>query len=282
MKVISLINTQSNVKKIFKGLPPEDFAYKAGDAFTVCDGVTLLHYDPYPIPSPAAAVARLTAKTIVGELNRKNFKRKSSLHRAFRRANAAIMRYNRRIGLTSSTVDFLRRQFAATVCAFGRIVGNQLYWGQITDCGVMVLDRSGQVVMNKILDRRPIDRYVSFLRRRYGFRADSREEYQYFRREVVNNPNIHFQGQQIRWGVMTGEPRAVKFLQTGRITLQPGWNVIFYTDGMIPLLKLRACRKLIARRASKRELVSFMKKKESTGRRFQSERTMVVVSFRST
>lgn len=281
MKIISLINTQQNIRKKYQGIPPEDFAYKSGKTFAVCDGVTLLHQHPYPNPSPAATVARIAAKTIVRSLAPRNFKGIRSLRHAFIEANVAIKRYNRRIGLTPRTVDFLTKQYAATVCAFGRIINGKLYWGQLNDCGVMIIDAKGEIIMDKLLDRGPVDAYVQQLRNTKGFSAGSPQEHQYFRREVVNNARLFHKGKRIRWGVMTGEPQAIKFLQTGSKQLRPGWIVIFYSDGMIPLFASHAFRQLIASNASKRRIDEFMKNKEHTGRRFKSERTMIVVGLDS-
>ncbi|MDD5040142.1 MAG: hypothetical protein PHY34_03245 [Patescibacteria group bacterium] len=278
MPIISLTKRLPNIPKLFNGIPPEDFAYKDGNAFAVCDGVTLLHYNPYPKPSPAAKAARIAATTLVASLLTRQFQGVRSIRQAFVKANSAIRAYNRRIGLMPRTVDFLTKQYAATVCAFGRIYQGKLYWGQLNDCGVMIIDTKGNIVKNKLLDRGPVDAYMKFLCRTYGFSSLSPEEHQYFRREVVNNTRLSFQGKRIRWGVMTGETRAVTFLQAGSVRLKPGWNVVFYTDGMIPLLGLRSFRQLIALHDSQRELVAFMKKKEKDGRLFQSERTMVIVS----
>ncbi|MFA5052052.1 MAG: hypothetical protein WC544_03265 [Patescibacteria group bacterium] len=277
MKVISLAKTGNNVRKIFKGIPPEDFAYTYGGTFAVCDGVTLLHYHPYPNPSPAARVARIAAKTLVRSM-RSRFKGVHTVRQAFIKANAAVGEYNRRIGLTPRTVNFLTKQYAATVCAYGRVKGGILYWGQLNDCGMMVIDMKGNIVINKMLDRGPVDAYVKFIRRVRGFTELSPEEHRYFRKEVVNNTRLFFRGERIRWGVMTGETRAALFLQAGRIRLQPGWNVVVYSDGMIPLLGLPAFRKLISRHASQKELVSFMKRKERAGRPYRSERTMIVAA----
>lgn len=278
MFVVSLAKNLPEVPKLFKGIPPEDFAHASGDSFAVCDGVTLLHYHPYPNPSPAARAARIAAKALVAALRTKKFDGVRTMKRAFVKANDAVRHYNRRLGLTPRTVDFLTKQYAATVCAYGRIRDGKLYWGQLNDCGIMIVDAGGRIVADLFPDRGPVEVYVKFLRRRYGFATLTPEEHQYFRREIVNNARLFFRGKKIRWGVMTGEPRATAFVRTGMVRLRPGWQVVFYSDGMIPLLELPVFRALIGRRASPKQLISFMKKKERDGRPFQSERTMIIAS----
>jgi len=278
-KLISLNNTQPRIAKKYKGLVPEDFAYGSGDTFAVCDGVTLLHQHPYPNPSPAAFAARLAAKSIVKSLSSNSFKGVQSLKQAFIRANSAIKKYNRSIGLSPQTVDFLDKQYAATVSSFGRISDGKLYWGQINDCGVMIVDATGKIIINKILDRKPIYAYIEEMKRVNKFQTGGPAEHQNFRSKVVNNTRLKYGGKQIRWGVMTGEVQAIKFLQTGSIRLQPGWSVIFYSDGLMPLLALHSFRKLIVSDATKKKIIEFMKKKEKMGKKFKSERTMIVVTI---
>lgn len=259
-----------------KGIPSEDYADVQGCAVAVCDGVTLIHQHPYPNPSPAAKVAKLAAKTLIDMLKQSDGNVRV-LRTAFIKANRAISEYNWQIGNTPRTVDFLNRQYAATVAAFGMIADSTLFWGQINDCGIMVVNSRGHIIMNQILDQRSYRSFIAEHRRKGLSIKDTPEEHQFVRKNIVNNQEISYRGKPINWGVMTGESKAKYFLRTGRFRLKPQQTVLFYTDGMIPLLALASFRREVASVMDIKQIRQLIQSLSNRGPQFQDEKTVVVI-----
>jgi len=259
-----------------KGILPEDYAEARGCAVAVCDGVALIHQHPYPNPSPAAKVAKLAAQTIINTL-KKSDGTVRALQAAFIKANRAIKKYNRQIGNTPQTVDFLNKQYAATVAAFGMIVGNTLFWGQINDCGVMVINSHGHIIMNQILNQKPYRAFIADRRRRKLLIKDTPEEHRFVRKNVVNNRKIRYRGKLINWGVMTGESKAKYFLRAGRFRLKSQQTVLFYTDGMIPFLRLASFRREVVSGIGSKQIEQLIKNLSNRGPQFRHEKTLAVI-----
>lgn len=276
--IISVPRGKSKVKKGIpkKGIPSEDYADVQGCAVPVCDGVTLIHQHPYPNPSPAAKVAKLAAKTLIDMLKQSDGNVRV-LRTAFIKANRAISEYNWQIGNTPRTVDFLNRQYAATVAAFGMIADSTLFWGQINDCGIMVVNSRGHIIMNQILDQRSYRSFIAEHRRKGLSIKDTPEEHQFVRKNIVNNQEISYRGKPINWGVMTGESKAKYFLRTGRFRLKPQQTVLFYTDGMIPLLALASFRREVASVMDIKQIRQLIQSLSNRGPQFQDEKTVVVI-----
>lgn len=262
--------------KLKKNIPPEDHAIVQNNVVAVCDGVTLDHQHPYQNPSPAAHAAKLAAETFVHTLKKSKGAR-NSLLRAFTTANRVIRRYNIGIGLTSQTVDFLQKQYAATVAAFGIFNGNILRWGQINDCGVMVLDHRGRIVMNQILDQKPYGDFIDNHRRKELSIEGTAAEHRFVRKYVVNNKTLRFRHKLINWGVMTGQPIAKHFLRTGRFLLKPRQIVLFYSDGLVPLLELATFRKKLVAIKNVTQIRRYILSFSQRGPQFRKEKTMVLV-----
>lgn len=271
----SYLITILNKAKLKKNIPPEDYALVQDNAFAVCDGVTLDHQHPYQNPSPAAHAAKLAAETLVQAL--KKSQGKDLLQRAFIKANRAIHCYNISMGVTYRTVDFLQKQYAATVASFGIINGHTLRWGQINDCGVMVLDHNGRIVMNQILDQKPYSDFIADHRRKKISIEGTAAEHRFVRKYVVNSQTLHYGNKLINWGVMTGQPVARYFLRTGRFVIKARQIVLFYSDGLMPFLELVSFRKKMVSMKGVHQIRKFILSLSKQGPKFRKEKTMVII-----
>jgi serine/threonine protein phosphatase PrpC len=230
--------------------PDEDYAVCHEKTFPVFDGVTLLHQNPYPNPSPAAKAAKIGAEKAIDYLesmSESNLSPQRRITSAFRAANQAIREYNTSLGITTETVDYLDIQYAAAVGAFGYLNGNEFYGGQITDSGIMVVDENGCILANAILDRSPLDGYLNELRASGKLVAGSPQEHVFIRKNVVNNPTLAHHGQPVNFAVMTGEKSAEQFFRYSHFPLKPGHIIILYSDGFIPILEDQTFRNLLVK-----------------------------------
>ncbi len=207
------------------------------DVFCVCDGITLLFQDPYPNPSLAYEASNIAARTIgqtLLEAIQHHPDGIPSLRQAFTQANQAVHVYNNSLGLTNQTVDFITKQYAATVCAFGYYHGNTLYFGQLNDCGVMVFDPYGNREVDFTQNQQPLRNLLDHKTNTGAFEPGSKEEHLFVRKHIVNKRDLTFEEEPILFGVMTGEPEAEHFFHYGASQVFPGQVAFFYTDGFLP------------------------------------------------
>jgi hypothetical protein len=251
--------------------PDEDYAVYQDNKFAVFDGVTLLHQEPYPIPSPAADAARLACEVVMSSRFRAESP-EQTLRLAAKKANNAIRRLNEAAGVNPDTIDYLKKQYAAAVGAFGFIENGQLYGTQINDAEIAVLDSSGNIKFRLETDTGPIGELLESGRAKGDFKANSADEHAFARREIINNPQLDFQGRRIWAGVLTGEKIALDFLNIGSTALSSGDTVLFYTDGLIPYIETPEFRAYLAGND-----LSDFEARQQTVEAERRERTLIVV-----
>ena len=221
--------------------PVEDAVYAEGTAIAAFDGVTLLHQDPYPIPSPAAEAATNGAKAAVRYVL-SHIGEPSFMFKGFKAASDAIKDVNEKHDITSETVDFLNVQYAAAVGALAVFASNTLYYAQINDCGVLVCRPDGEIIDNLITDKTNVGEYLGYIRKERGFVAGSPEEHVFIRGQVVNNPNVFFNGSPLDDYVLTGEILGVRGVHWRQREVTEPFKVIVYSDGFIPFLASNSFR----------------------------------------
>jgi hypothetical protein len=226
--------------------PDEDYGLVAQDIFVVTDGVTLAYQSPYPNPSPARRSAEIvayelmtTVQQLIATENPENI-----LPQAFAQASAAVEAYNAELGITPETINYVDKQYAACVASAAFIVEGRLYWGQINDCGLMLLARNGDVIRHQVVDSAKHVRFVKHLQKLDPTR-DGKGEHVYFRREVVNK-RVAFEQGEVDFGVITGEETALDFVKYGVWDLAPNQTLVLHSDGFTPLLRDPVLRTMIS------------------------------------
>ncbi|HEY3413586.1 MAG TPA: hypothetical protein VGM51_11115 [Armatimonadota bacterium] len=214
--------------------PREDALAWDDDAriFVAADGVTRdweairQGEAPYPDPSPATsaadAVARLALQAaLCGD----------PLDRVLAEANDGVARVNDALGITGRC-DYLKHDYAGAVAALARVDGDTLDIAWIGDCGVAVI-RDGRLAY---LTRDQLDGLTAFLAKNPAPFDDARRVY--VRRDLRNKPDFRPGGADVTYGVLTGEPEAISYIETASIVLEPGDIVATHTDGFRPYFAL--------------------------------------------
>tara|TARA_Y100000034_G_scaffold135972_1_gene210058 strand:- start:2731 stop:3564 length:834 start_codon:yes stop_codon:yes gene_type:complete len=239
MKVVGFTKHNPGGHGVALGWPEEDFfkySRKKGKVVVaVADGITR---DPiglidgelpnlksligevemaleYPIPSPARKSAEVFCERFVkkGEVSKKGFEK----------VNAEIWKLNK--GLD---VDYLENDFAGCVASAGVIEGKELKYGYVADCGVCVFDKKG-----KLKFRTDSEGPGSGIEKAIGRKFDwSKPEFRKkVRKEFRNNIK-----KKEAYGAFTGEKEVMDFLRIGKVDLEEGDYVLFYSDGFVELI----------------------------------------------
>ncbi|MDO8460431.1 MAG: hypothetical protein Q7S74_04940 [Nanoarchaeota archaeon] len=174
--------------------------------------------ESYPRPSPAKKASDTFCNTFI------KYDKKLVILDIFKECNNQIKKLNK--GLV---VDYLENDFAACVASGGIVESNILYYGFIGDCGVCVYDEKFQILFrtsDEVQGRKIHEegRKLGKNRRQAEWRARVRSHYR-------NNKS-----NSLSYGALTGESSALHFIKTGKINVKKGNTVIFYSDGMAPLI----------------------------------------------
>ncbi len=264
------------------GMPDEDTILAQDSFMAVFDGVTLEHTSPYPSPSPAkqaADIAASSAYTLYKDSREACIgTEKDLIKQLFIQADEAIYDLNKRLGVTSKTVNYLDKQYASAVGAVAFIKDSILYYGQMTDCGVLVLDDMLRPITDAIFDTDMYDDYVADIEQRLHLTRGSEQEYVYIRKNLVNNPDVKVNNRNINFGVLTGETVATQFLKIGQQKLHDGYTIILYSDGFIPYLHHQDFIHLLASGADT-EIETYIRNAELRSSVMTFERSLVCLRF---
>ena len=218
MKIIAFTKQSPNQK--YSTRPSEDsFRYseiKDRIIVAVADGITRdMINGVYPNPSPAKISADLFCQS---------FLEKPS----FSYCNQKIKELNKR---QNFQVDYLGNDFWACVGVGGVITNRVLQYEFIADCGVIVYDKNGtlrfQTANEGPNSKGSIDNDI---RTKYntGFNEDKG-------RVLIRSKYRNNIKEPLAYGALTGERSALKYVKKGKVKLQEGDYVIFYSDGFYSL-----------------------------------------------
>lgn len=219
-------------------MPPEDSMLENGRIFCVADGVTMEISSPknfdykrallkYPNPSKARMVADIFCKSFVDYLNGQKPSLKE-IKTAFVSGNKAIEKFNKK---HTKKINYLNHDLSACVASGGVITNNKLYWGNICDCGIIIFSKNGKVkfqtpnLMNSFVE------YEKKYLQRPNFNFSNPKYRIMIRSEHRNKKAKVIKGMYSSYGALTGEKIAEDFMNFGKIELNKGDLIIFYTDG---------------------------------------------------
>ncbi len=260
-----------------RNVPDEDFVKVDGNYFAVFDGVPVLFQDPYPNPSPGQKAAETGANSVIEFLKKSDLKPLERLKEAFDFGNQKIKKLNDDLGVTPKTVDYISKQYAATVGVAGFIDNGVFYYGQISDCGIMALDQFGNRELDIISAGQLVSPFLAQFENRGDFAPGSQEEHVYFRSKVVNHQEIEFEGKKLNFGVLTGEKNAVQFVRYGAYELIPGNTVLLYSDGFLPFVFDKDFAKIVLG-GSKEKIEEEILVREALDKKFATEKSLIVIN----
>ena len=190
--------------------------------YVVCDGVTRsLVNGAYPQDSTAQQAASLFAEIAYQVLARtlETASPGEALRTAVVAGNDAIRRYNM---AKFSHVDYLENDLAGTVAIIGVCVADAFHYAFIGDCCCYSVFRDDVVRITS-----PQTTKVAAYRASAGSTTEATLT---IRREFRNNKQSAF-----GYGVFTGEPQALEFVEYGQIPLAAGQTIVLASDGVAAL-----------------------------------------------
>jgi len=222
-------------------MPPEDSMLIKGGIFCVADGITRdpispkdftdLSYEEvlkkYPNPSGARLAADTFCESFVRFLHKKIPSIKI-IRNAFIFCNKEISKLNKK---HINKVDYLANDFFGCCANGGMIYKNNFFWGGICDCGIIIYNKFGKIKFRTPNWMKPFKEYEKKNLQKPDFNFAQPKYRKMIRLEYRNNVKKIKNNECISYGALTGEKEAEKFLNFGKIGLNEGDLVAFYTDG---------------------------------------------------
>lgn len=227
MRIVGFTKHNTNLKH-------KDYPYAGEDSFNyyknrkviiaVADGITrsIINMKNLSEESPAKKAADLFCKSFIRYARKSN-----SIRNAIIYSNKKIRDLNE--GLE---VDYLENDFWACVGIGGVIKNKNLYYGYVADCGVCVFNKKGRLRF-KTKNEGPnskgsIDKDI---RKKFKTSFEEPEGKVLIRSRYRNNPK-----EPLSYGAFTGEKNVFHFLRTGSFKLHKEDYVLFYSDGISPII----------------------------------------------
>lgn len=262
----------------FNVKPNEDslLVSKRFPIFAVADGVTQSHYsnERYNLPYGAKEAANIFCQSVVHflerEINIKNTNEKeikNAIKKAFNTVNKKIKELNEKHGI-QKRVDYKKHDWFDTVGIVAVKVKNNLYYGFVGDCGLIVLNKNNKKkFQTKNMVRLAVKRFNAMYPHWQNF--DPLKRQFIIRKDFRNNPN------KKGYGSFTGQPEVEHYYTIGKKQLNKWDMVVLYSDGFFELLKNKDFVQIL-RKQDKKQLNKFvMQKAKEDSSRFGDDRTFI-------
>ncbi len=283
-ELIEIVARKLGLDHLDTNHPQEDFLKTSPQypIFAVADGVTLLQFPvekkKYPNPSPAGDVSRIFCEKAVelGETLYPSISERGILE-IFRGANQAVGEYNKAHGRTKGSIDYWDVDFYAATAAVAVVKDNLVYWGSICDSYVVCFGVDGSIrFQSPHCDSKSKGNPSEFKWEDSSLKERTQHKWRTRRNALDGN------GETLGYGVITGEPEALAYLNVGVFPIQKGDVLAILTDGFEEYIRLPEFVSIITAwpptlESEIKELTA--KKEKEDPDKFGHERSLVLASL---
>lgn len=215
----------------------------------------------YPNPSGAYKAAKICVNQFIEYLQKYEISQVNELI-----IQDIVKLVNQDIGKINQgrTIDYLKEDFYCCVAVGGIIVGDILYCFSIGDSHIMVLDENANIIFETNNNHKQFEDYLE--------KVYSKEnEFDWnndvcrimVRKKYRNKPEEKYNGQEVSFGVLSGEREAEHYIEVYNVNLESAKYVCVYSDGCEPYFTTQEKR------------LAIMKKPESIQKEGK-ERTLII------
>jgi len=267
----------------FDRKPNEDFYLISSRSpiFTLADGVTQGNFESgaYAFPTGARAAAQIFCYSVLESLERNiDFSKindylfnKNLIIKSFDLANRRIKELNINEEIDKN-FNYFDRDWFDTVGTAGFILDNQLYYGFVGDCGLVIFDKENNLKFQTPDMVEPSLKKAKEIYKDWemmSFKQKIILRHKYFRN------NASGQG----YGSFSGEEGVRKYYQIDKRNLEKGDLVVFYSDGFIDYFQFLDFVKILRNR-NKKMLDNFVYEKAKENQSIYGyDRTLISINF---
>ncbi|MCX6764398.1 MAG: PP2C family serine/threonine-protein phosphatase [Candidatus Nealsonbacteria bacterium] len=267
----------------FNRKPNEDFYLisSVSPIFTVADGVTQGRFESgaYAFPTGARAAAQIFCYTNLEFLEKNiDFKQKDNLgfnkaliEKSFNLANRRIKELNINEGINKK-LNYFDYDWFDAVGALGFILGNNLYYGFVGDCGLAIFNKANQLKFQTKDEVQPFLEKAKKIYKNWG-------ELSFKQKSIIQHKDFRNSHSGQGYGSFSGEEGVKKYYQIDRKSLNEGDLVIFYSDGFSDYFKEPVFIEILRRKDKKSLSVLTLEKAKNNPLKYGTDRTLISINF---
>lgn len=261
----------------FDKKPNEDF-YLISEKlpiFVIADRVTRSHFKTgeYTFPAGAQTAAKIFCYTVL-EFLEENFENKNFqdlTENAFNLANQKIKEFNIAEGI-DKRLNYLEYDWFDCVSIAGFIIKNNLYYGYVGDCGLIIFDKDNKLKFQTKDEVLPAIKRIKKIYKNWE-NLPKEQRKLVIQRDFRNRPDGK------GFGSFTGEEGVKKYYKIGSKNLKEKDLIIFYSDGFLNYLKFPAFIEIL-RKHDKKSLDEFtIQKAKGDYGKYGTDRTFIAIGF---
>ena len=267
----------------FNRKPNEDFYLVSSKfpVFALADGVTQGRFGSgdYAYPLGARAAAQIFCYTNIEFLEKNiNFSQKDNLkfnkiliEKSFDLANGRIKELNINEGIDKK-MNYFDRDLFDTVGVLGFILGENLYYGFVGDCGLAVFDKEKRLKFQTEDEVSPFLEKAKMIYKNWP-ELSSKRRLIIQHRDFRNNPSGE------GYGSFSGEKGVKKYYQIGAKPLKKGDTIIFYSDGFVDYFECAEFIEILKSQDKKSFNEFVYKKAQENSSIYGHDRTLISINF---
>lgn len=232
----------------------EDKFIAENNMFCVADGVTRDFPDDTPLtypttlddalrivknyqnPSGAAKAAQVCVDTVISYFQNIKCVSQNALYRSLKLANSKIRDLNK-----DRKINYLSEDYFNCVAVGGVITENSLYCFSIGDSEIKVIDKDFNTIFDSSLTSKEDPGIFYTLMEKLmpnTWKWENNICRKYFRKHIRNNLWLKYTG-RFNVGSLTGQKKALKFIDTFQIPLENAQYILAFSDGCAELLETK-------------------------------------------
>lgn len=227
----------------------EDYYKVDQNVFCVADGVTrdlkdatvavypknreevLNWIEKYPNPSGAFEAAKITCDNFVERVNEdKENINEMIIKEKINKVNQEVWKINEK-----REIDYIVEDLYCCVAVGGIIQENYLYAFSIGDCHISILDKDFNILFTTKNNHKQFENFIDQIYvKEHTYNWNNPQDRKMVRKEYRNKPNKKWEGNDISFGVISGEKEAEYYIDSYKIDVTEAKYICAYSDGCEP------------------------------------------------
>ncbi len=184
----------------------------------------------YPNPSGAFEAAKICVKNFNDMIEKTNNITKEGIFEIVKKVNNKIWKINQ-----GRKIDYLADDLFGCVAVGGYLDSNYMYAFSIGDCHIKAFDKNFDLQFETINNHTNFEKYLSEIYiKNNEYDWNNPKDRIMVRRDFRNKPNVKYNGQEVSFGVLTGEVEAEHYIDTYKVDLSNIQYICAYSDGAEP------------------------------------------------
>ncbi len=189
----------------------------------------------YPNPSGAYKAAKICVQNYITLISNSKIVNEEIMLEVVKQVNKDIWEINK-----GRKIDYLKEDLYGCVAVGGYFDENYLYAFSIGDCHIKAFDEEFNTKFETINNHTNFEKYLSEVyikNHKYDWKKP--QDRVMVRRDFRNKPKMKYNGEEISFGVLTGEKEVAHYIDSYKIDLTNINYICVYSDGAEPFFETK-------------------------------------------